>query len=73
MKKKTIALFLILSFAATVFAQDYVSPTYKQWVTKSADYMEKNQLDSAEYALNKAIMADPKNKKIGRASCRERV
>ncbi len=62
MKKKTIALFLILSFTATVFAQDYVSPTYKQWVTKSADYMEKNQLDSAEYALNQAIMADPKNK-----------
>ena len=62
MKKKIIGLFLILSIASTGFAQDYVTPTYKQWVTKSADYMEKNQLDSAEFALNQAIMSEPKNK-----------
>ncbi|NLZ95830.1 MAG: hypothetical protein GX921_08415 [Bacteroidales bacterium] len=61
MKNKIIGLFLILGVTATVFAQEYVSPTYKQWVTKSADYMEQNQLDSAEYALNQAIMSDPKN------------
>lgn len=62
MKKKISGLFLILSIAATGFAQDYVTPTYKQWVAKSADYMEQNQLDSAEYALNQAIISDPNNK-----------
>ncbi|NLA61974.1 MAG: tetratricopeptide repeat protein [Bacteroidales bacterium] len=62
MKKKIIGLFLILSVSATTFAQEYVSSTYKEWVSKSADFMEKNQLDSAEYALNQAIMSDPKNK-----------
>ena len=61
MKKKIIGLFLILGFSITAFAQDYVSPTYKEWVAKSANYMEQNQLDSAEYALNQAIMSDPKN------------
>ena len=62
MKKKIIGLFLILGITATAFTQEYVTPTYKQWVTKSADYMEQNQLDSAEYALNQAIISDPKNK-----------
>ena len=62
MKKKIIGLFLIVGFAATSFAQEYVSPVYKQWVSKSADYMEQNQLDSAEYALNQALKSDPKNK-----------
>lgn len=62
MKKKIIGLFLILGIGATTFAQEYVSPTYKEWVAKSATYMEQNQLDSAEYALNQAIMSDPKNK-----------
>lgn len=61
MKKKFLGLLLIFAITATVFAQEYVSPTYKQWVTKSANYMEQNQLDSAEYALNQAIMSDPKN------------
>lgn len=62
MKKKIIGLFLIVGFAATAYAQDYVSPVYKQWVAKSADYMEQNKLDSAEYALNQALISDPKNK-----------
>ena len=62
MKKKFLGLLLILGFTTTAFAQEYVSPTYKQWVTKSADYMEQNQLDSAEYALSQAIISDPKNK-----------
>ena len=61
MKKKIIGLLLIFGITATAFAQEYVSKTYKQWVAKSADYMEQNQLDSAEYALNQAIMSDPKN------------
>lgn len=61
MKKKIVGLLLVIGISATAFAQDYVSPTYKQWVSKSADFMEQNQLDSAEYALNKAIMSDPKN------------
>ena len=52
MKKKITGLFLILFVASAAFAQEYVTPTYKQWVTKSADYMEKNKLDSAEYAFN---------------------
>ena len=62
MKKKIIGLFLILSVSATMFAQEYVSSSYKEWVSKSADFMEQNQLDSAAYALNQAIMSDPKNK-----------
>lgn len=62
MKKKIIGLFLIVGLSATGFAQEYVSPVYKQWVSKSADYMEQNKLDSAEYALNQAIKSDPKNK-----------
>ena len=62
MKKKFLGLFLILGIGVTAYAQEYVSPTYKQWVTKSADYMEQNQLDSAEYALSQAIISDPKNK-----------
>lgn len=62
MKSKILGLFLILGITTTAFAQEYVSPTYKQWVTKSADYMEQNQLDSAEYALNQAIASDPDNK-----------
>ncbi len=61
MKKKITGLLLIFGITATAFAQEYVSTTYKQWVAKSADYMEQNQLDSAEYALNQAIMSDPKN------------
>lgn len=62
MKKKIIGLFLIVGLSATAFAQEYVSPDYKQWVAKSADYMEQNKLDSAEYALNQALISDPKNK-----------
>lgn len=62
MKKIITGLFLIVGFSAVGFAQEYVSPVYKQWVSKSADYMEQNQLDSAEYALNQAIKSDPKNK-----------
>lgn len=62
MKKKIIGLLLLVGFAATGYAQDYVSPVYKQWVSKSADYMEQNKLDSAEYALNQALISDPKNK-----------
>ena len=62
MKKKFIGLFLILGLTTTAFAQGYVSSTYKQWVEKSANYMEQNQLDSAEYALNQAMKSDPKNK-----------
>ena len=62
MKKKIIGLFLIVGLSATAFAQAYVSPDYKQWVAKSADYMEQNKLDSAEYALNQALISDPKNK-----------
>lgn len=62
MKKKLIGFFLILGFTASVFAQEYVSPIYKEWINKSADFMEQNQLDSAEYALNQALLSDPKNK-----------
>ncbi len=62
MKKKLIGFFLILGFTASVFAQEYVSPIYKEWINKSADFMEQNQQDSAEYALNQALLSDPKNK-----------
>ena len=62
MKKKILGLVLVIGISSTVFAQEKVKPTYKQWVSKSADYMERNQLDSAEYALNQALKSDPKNK-----------
>lgn len=62
MKKTIFAFLFILAWVNSSFAQEYVSPTYKEWVTKSADYMEQNKLDSAEYALNQALISDPKNK-----------
>ena len=35
--------------------------TYQQWIGKSADFIEQNRLDSAEYALKKAMAIDPSN------------
>lgn len=57
---------IILLFATTIFsynhAQTLKPKTYTQWVSKSADYIESNKLDSAEYALNQALINDPDNK-----------
>ena len=61
MKYKIAALSVLLSLTLIGFAQTLKPKTYTQWVTKSADYMEQNQLDSAEYALNQAIINDPDN------------
>lgn len=61
MKFKIVALSIVLSFTLIGFAQTLKPKTYTQWITKSADYMEQNQMDSAEYALNQAIINDPDN------------
>ena len=61
MKYKTITLLVALSFTLVGFSQSLKPKSYTQWVTKSADYMELNMLDSAEYALNQAIKNDPDN------------
>lgn len=61
MKYKIAAMSLVLSFTFIGFAQTLKPKTYTQWITKSADYMEQNQLDSAEYALGQAMKNDPEN------------
>ena len=61
MKYKIATLLFALSFTLVGFAQALKPKSYTQWVTKSADYMELNMLDSAEYALNQAIKNDPDN------------
>ncbi len=50
--------FLIFLFSIT-FAS--TAQTYEQWISKSADHIERNRLDSAEYSLKKAIETDPSN------------
>ena len=62
MNYKITALLFALCFTAFGFAQSLKPKTYTQWITKSADYIEKNKLDSAEYALNQALISDPNNK-----------
>ncbi len=55
-------LLVALSFTLLGFTQALKPKSYTQWITKSADYMEQNMLDSAEYALNQAMINDPDNK-----------
>ena len=50
--------FLIFLFSIT-FAS--TAQTYEQWISKSADHIERNRLDSAEYTLKKALQTDPSN------------
>ena len=50
--------FLIFLFSIT-FAS--TAQTYEQWIGKSADHIERNRLDSAEYSLKKAMETDPSN------------
>lgn len=61
MNYKSKALLLMLCITTLGFAQTLKPKTYTQWITKSADYMELNQMDSAEYALKQAIKNDPDN------------
>lgn len=61
MRYKTAIVLFILSFTMMGFAQTLNPKSYTQWITKSADYMELNMLDSAEYALSQAIKNDPTN------------
>ena len=61
MNYKFKALLLLLCFTTFGFSQALKPKTYTQWVTKSADFMEANKLDSAEYALMQAIKSDPDN------------
>jgi tetratricopeptide (TPR) repeat protein len=50
--------FLIFLFSIP-FAS--TAQTYEQWIGKSADHIERNRLDSAEYTLKKALQSDPSN------------
>ena len=50
--------FLIFLFSIT-FAS--TAQTYEQWISKSANHIERNRLDSAEYTLKKALQTDPSN------------
>ncbi|HUI32465.1 MAG: tetratricopeptide repeat protein [Dysgonamonadaceae bacterium] len=61
MNYKSKVLLFLLCFTTLGFAQALKPKTYTQWVTKSADYMELNLLDSAEYALKQAINSDLDN------------
>lgn len=56
MREKIFILLFVFSVSSISFAQ-----SYKEWVTKSADYMELNLMDSAEFALKEAIKVDPDN------------
>lgn len=59
-KMKTIlsfVLLLIMSFEAVSQTTDY-----QQWVQKTMNYIDANQLDSAAFALKKAMSVDPANK-----------
>jgi tetratricopeptide (TPR) repeat protein len=51
--------YFLLFFAVFVSAE---AQTYEQWIDKSADHLEKNRLDSAEYTLKKAMQLEPSNK-----------
>lgn len=53
-------LFLLLIFLANnaLFSQ---SETYSDWMNKTAQFIEKNQLDSAVVTLKKALASDPEN------------
>ncbi|MGV8962692.1 MAG: tetratricopeptide repeat protein [Candidatus Saccharimonadaceae bacterium] len=62
MNYKFTVLLFTLCFTTLGFAQTLKPKTYTQWITKSADYIEQNKLDSAEYALNQALISDPDNK-----------
>ena len=61
MKYKITALLFVMSLAWMGYAQSLKPKTYAQWVAKSADYVEQNKLDSAEYAMNQAFISDPDN------------
>lgn len=50
--------FLFFLFSITFSS---IAQTYEQWIGKSADHIERNRLDSAEYSLKKAIETDPSN------------
>ena len=41
------------------------SVDYKRWIERSADFIELNQLDSAAFALRKAMSMEPANKNNG--------
>lgn len=55
---KYILPFFIFFFSVCVSAQ---TADYAQWVKRSADYIEANKIDSAAYAIQKAMSVDPAN------------
>lgn len=58
MKIRILLIVLWILIAVTTKAQ---SLNYMQWVDKSADHIEKNELDSAAIALQKAMTLEPAN------------
>ncbi|MDR1517424.1 MAG: tetratricopeptide repeat protein [Dysgonamonadaceae bacterium] len=55
---RTILSFSIFFCSLALSAQ---MPDYAQWVRRSADYVEAGRVDSAAYALQKAMATDPSN------------
>lgn len=53
-----ILFFFIVLFSFALSAQ---TDAYGRWVQRSADYIGENKVDSAAYALQKAMAADPSN------------
>lgn len=58
MKRKVIFSFILLLSSFTVAAQP---SGYHQWVQQSIRYIDGNKLDSAAFALQKAMSSDPAN------------
>jgi hypothetical protein len=50
---------LLLSLCSLVLVAQ--TPDYMGWVSQSADYIESNKLDSAAYALQRAMAMEPAN------------
>lgn len=56
--KYTLTLLFALLISASGFSQ---SNAYNDWINKAAKHIEVNQLDSAAFALKKAMASDPAN------------
>ncbi len=55
---KTLLTLLLSLYSLVLVAQ---TPDYMGWVSQSADYIEANKLDSAAYALQRAMAMEPAN------------
>ena len=54
-------IFYQLFFLLILFPNTLLGQSYEEWVDRSANHIEKDRLDSAVYALQKAMSLDPVN------------